>query len=441
MIFCIRFLFLALFFLYSDGIMAKTLNAQTKTLSNGLQVVVIPNALAPVVSIGVLYKNGCADDPVNLVGLSHFLEHMMFKGTHAVKSFDRFVMERGGNYNAYTSYDFTFYHTTIAKEYLADMIQLEADRMVNLTFTEADVISERDVVHEERRMRMDNHPFGTAMESMLRSNYWHHPYAVPPIGYPHHIRSYNYENVRGHYETYYTPNNAVLVVTGDAALEEVMPLAEKYFGPLKARPIPPRNRPTEPPHDGVTLHIEQKNERNSLVVLGWFYDAPGHRVGEIKHLFPLIVLSHVLGGNDTTQFYKHFVEDKKLALSIQSSYDGDSTYDCARLSVWANLSPDMNGETFKEELKNYLEGLKAGIDIQEIDRAKNDLMANFVFAKDGCLNTLQELNKLGVGFSLEDIENWDEKIKAVTKGQVDQAFQLVFNSPPLTTIALYPKAK
>jgi zinc protease len=349
----LAYVFLILTFFLSGGCMAKALNAQTKNLPNGLQIVVVTNTLAPVVSVGVLYKNGCADDPALSVGLSHFLEHMMFKGTKQVQSFDRFVMERGGRYNAYTTYDFTYYHTTISKEYLESMIQMEADRMVNLTFTEADVISERDVVQEERRMRMDNHPFGTAMESMLRSNYWHHPYAVPPIGYPHHISSYNYHTVRHHYETYYGPNNAILVVTGDATLEDVGPLAEKYFGSLAPKPIPTRVRPVEPNHEGVTVHIEQKNKRNSLVVLGWFYDAPSHRSGETKHFFPLIVLSHILGGNDTTQFYKHFVEDKKLALSIQSSYDGDSVYDCARFSIWANLSPSNDVNALRDELKQY----------------------------------------------------------------------------------------
>jgi zinc protease len=435
----IHFIFFILTFLFQEASMAKTLNAQTKTLPNGLQIVVITNNLAPVVSVGVLYKNGCSDDPIVTYGLSHFLEHMMFKGTKDVKSFDRFVSERGASYNAYTTYDFTYYHTTISKTYLEDMIRIEADRMVNLTFTEADVISERDVVQQERLMRLDNHPFGAAMESMLRSNYWYHPYGIPPIGYAHHISAYNYENVRKHYDTYYTPSNAVLVVTGAATLDEVMPFAEKYFGPLKAKAVPPRVRPTEPDHDGITTHIEQENKRNSLIILGWYYAAPSHRLGEAKHCFPLIVLSQILGGNDTTQFYKHFVEEKKLALSISSSYDGAEVYDCARFSIWASLSPTMDVNALKAELKAYLEKLKSGISQQDVDMAKSDLMANFVFAKDGSLNSLEELSRLGVGFTLDDIENWDDKLGAVTKAQVDEAFHVVFDSMPITTLALYPK--
>ena len=429
------------FLILAGQSMAGVFNAQTKTLNNGLQVVVIPNALAPIVSVGVLYKVGTADDPTDLTGISHFLEHMMFKGTQSVPSseFKKTILEYGGETNALTSFDYTLYYTDIASDYLELILKMEADRMANLAFSEEEVASERNVVLEERRMRLENHPFGQAYETLLRALKWYHPYGIPPIGYPHHIQNYNYKAVCQHYRQWYVPNNAVLIVAGKTTLEKAWPLIEKYFGVLESRPLPERVRIPEPSHQGITQHIEQKNPRNSYVLLNWYYPAPNRRSSsEAQHCYPLAVLSQILGGNATTDFYKTFVEDKKIALSVSSSYDGNS-YDPQFFSISAVLLPTMNVATFKKELTQYLQKTLKNISEEEVRKAKRDLLAQLAFVRDGNKESLQAFSGLAVGLTIEQIEKWDEAIQAVTPEQVLTAAQLVLGNVAAVTMDLYPE--
>ncbi len=421
--------------------MGGIFNPQTKTLSNGLQVIVVPNTMAPIVSVGVLYKVGTADDPLPLIGISHFLEHMMFKGTTSIPSaqFKKTILEYGGQTNAATGFDYTIYETSIAVDHLELILRLEADRMANLAFTEQEIVAERDVVMEERRMRLENHPFGQAYETLLRALRWYHPYGVPPIGHPYHIQNYTYQATRDHYQNWYVPNNAVLIIAGKTTLEQVMPLAEKYFGGLKARPIPSRQRIVEPSHQGITQHIEQKNPRNSLILLNWFYEASNHRSKDHQHYYPLIVLAQLLGGNSTTDFYKTLIEDKKLALSVSSSYESDS-YDARPFSLSATLSPEMDVNIFKNALKEYLKQLLTKISSEEIKKAKRDLLAQLAFMKDGNMNSLNVFCNLAVGLTIEQIENWAESVQAVTDEQVLEAAQEVLGNDPIVTMDLYPLA-
>lgn len=420
--------------------MGGIFNPQTKTLANGLQVIVVPNTMAPIVSVGVLYKVGTADDPLPLIGISHFLEHMMFKGTTSIPSsqFKKTILEYGGNTNAATSFDYTLYETSIAVEHLDLILRLEADRMENLAFSVQEVISEKEVVMEERRMRLENHPFGQAYETLLRALRWYHPYGVPPIGHPYHIQNYTYQATRNHYQQWYVPNNAVLIIAGKTTLEQALPMVEKYFGGLKSRPVPERQRIAEPPHQGITQHIEQKNPRNSLILLNWFYEAPNHRSKDAaQHYYPLIILGQLLGGNSTTDFYKTFVEDKKLALSLSATYESDS-YDTRPFSISGTLAPNMDVATFKAALKEYLEKLLVKVSADEIKKAKRDILAQLAFMKDGNMNSLHVFGNLSVGLTIEEIEGWAESIQAVTDEQVLQAAQLVLGTPPVVTMDLYP---
>lgn len=434
----LSFLFLTLFMGQS---MAGIFNPQVQTLPNGLKVIVVPNDMAPIVNIGVLYMVGTADDPSNMVGISHFLEHMMFKGTKTVPTseFKKTILTYGGATNASTSFDYTLYNTEIAKEHLELILKFEADRMVNLAFSEAEVKAEKDVVWEERRMRFDNHPFGQAYEVLLRALSWYHPYGVPPIGYPSHIDSYSYEAVREHYTTWYAPNNAILIVAGKTTLEEVMKLAEKYFGPLPSKKIPIRNRIKEPPHLGITQHIEQKNPRNSLILLNWYYQAPNHRGEGKEHYYPLLVLSQILGGNSTTEFYKSLIEDKKLAISVGAAYEGDSL-DPRTFGIAATLAPHMDVAAFKKELAATLQNIiEKGVSEEELRKAKRDLLAQLSFIRDGNASTLNVFADLACDFSIEEIENWGNSIQSVTLEQVHNAAKLVLGAPPLATMDLYPE--
>ncbi len=220
--------------------LAGLFHPTTFTLANGMQVVVVENHRAPVVAHWVWYRVGTADSPVGKSGLPHYLEHLMFKGTEKIPpgEFSKIVARHGGNDNAMTSYDFTAYFQMIAKDRLELVMGMEADRMVNLRLSEEDAVTERDVILEERRMRVDNEPASLLEERLMAVQYLNHPYRLPVIGWFHEIESYTREDALAFYRTWYAPNNAILIVVGDVTPEEVRELAERTYGQVPARAVP-----------------------------------------------------------------------------------------------------------------------------------------------------------------------------------------------------------
>ena len=221
------------------------------TLDNGLQVVVIENRRVPVVSHMLWYKVGSADEPTGKSGIAHFLEHLMFKGTATREpgEFSAVINRIGGQENAFTSYDYTGYYQNVAREHLGRMMALEADRMVNLSIAAKDAAAERDVILEERRSRVDNDPSSQLSEQVAAATYLAYPYRIPVIGWEAEIRGLTQADALAFYETWYAPNNAVLVVAGDVTAEEVRRLAEDTYGAIPSRPVPDRValRGGEPP--------------------------------------------------------------------------------------------------------------------------------------------------------------------------------------------------
>lgn len=450
MLSCLRFYFF-IFTLFigsiqmADANKNTLINAETHTLENGLKIIVIPNGLAPVVTIGLIYHVGTADDPIDQVGLSHFLEHMMFKGTKEVRGqeFNKLIIRNGGHNNAYTEYDHTFYHTTIAAKHLELILKCEADRMRNLTFTEEEVVSEINVVLEERLMRMDNNPFGIMYERFLRAMHPYHPYGVPPIGLPHHIKKYTFKSARDHYDAYYRPNNATLIIGGKVTLKDALPLIKKYFGNIKSAPIPARKRPQNPPRDGLTEKIVQHNKRNSVVQLQLSYDAPNfHSELGKKHYYPLLVLEYLLGANPTAEFYQKLVENKKLAIHVSSEYDGDSV-DPKDFSISAALKPQDDIKKLKEEINKLLLDIqKNGVSKEDLARAQISMIGKLAFLKDGTEKFLTSIaGFIGKGFTIGDLNNWHKQIEAVTNDDIKAAAQVVFKNNPAVTLEIYPPSK
>src|SRR5215210_3219273 len=226
-------------------------NLSSFTLDNGLDVVVIPDHRVPVVTHMIWYRNGSADDPIGQSGIAHFLEHLMFKGTekHPAGEFSKVVSGLGGQENAFTSFDYTAYFQRVARENLKVMMEFEADRMTNLLLDEAVIAPERDVVLEERRMRVETDPSAQLSEAMAASLFVHHPYGIPIIGWMHEIETLNRDNALDYYRRFYTPENGILVVAGDVKEDEVRRLAEGTYGrvtPQGARPVRLRAREPEP---------------------------------------------------------------------------------------------------------------------------------------------------------------------------------------------------
>ena len=230
------------------------------SLDNGLEVVVIPDHRAPVVTHMVWYKVGSADEPAGKSGIAHFFEHLMFKGTerHPAGELDAAVTELGGNLNAFTTADVTAYFETVPPEALADMMDFEADRMRGLVLSEEVIGSERDVVLEERRQRVESSAQSLLSEEFTATLYQNHPYGIPTIGWMHEMEQLNRADAARFYDQYYAPNNAVLVVAGDVEPETVRTLAEQTYGKVERGPdLPPRVRPSEPERNtsaSVTLH-------------------------------------------------------------------------------------------------------------------------------------------------------------------------------------------
>lgn len=247
------FLFLAFLFLAVPA-HAKTFNAETFTLSNGLQVVVIPNHRAPVVTHMLWYKVGAADELPGASGMAHYFEHLMFKGTETLEpgEFSKTVKKLGGNDNAFTGQDYTAYFQSVSVEHLPKVMQMEADRMFHLSPPPDHYLSEKNVVLEERRQRTENDPQSLFSETMISALFINHPYGTPIIGWMEEIRGYEWKDVKTFYDRWYAPNNAILVVSGDITAEELEPMAEKFYGHLPVKPIPPRARPDVPPAIGQT---------------------------------------------------------------------------------------------------------------------------------------------------------------------------------------------
>mgnify|MGYP002717954750 FL=1 len=227
---------------------AQSLNAQTFELPNGMKVIYVPDRRLPIVTHMLWYRVGSADEEPGKSGLAHFFEHLMFKGTPANPgdSYARFIGEVGGELNAFTSYDFTAYYATVGSAHLERVMELEADRMVNLALTPQQVAVEREVIVEERRLRTDNKPEALLLEQALASLFLNHRYGIPVIGWMHEIRSWTQEDALSFYRRWYGPSNALLVVSGDIDFEQLRRLATKHYGKLPAHAVT-RKRATEPP--------------------------------------------------------------------------------------------------------------------------------------------------------------------------------------------------
>ncbi|MGH6929019.1 MAG: M16 family metallopeptidase, partial [Dongiaceae bacterium] len=303
---------------------AAVFNPSTITLDNGLQVVVIENHRAPVVTHMVWYRAGAADEVPGKTGIAHFLEHLMFKGTKTVPpgAFSEMIARLGGSENAFTTQDSTAYFQSVAVEHLEEMMRLEADRMVNLVLTDDVVLPERDVILEERRQRIDNEPGSQLMEMMRASLFLNHPYRLPTIGWENEMQGLTTADAIAWHKKWYAPNNAVVVISGDVTLAQVKPLAEKYYGVLPAQTVPARHRPDEP-MQFAPRRVTLEDGRVQLASWSRLYQAPSYHRGAKEHAYALEVLAEIIGGGTSSRLYRSLVVEQKVATSAGAGYDPD----------------------------------------------------------------------------------------------------------------------
>lgn len=453
-----RFLFVFLFifcaFLDVSQSLAqdKVFNAQSFELENGLQVVVVENHRAPVVTHMMWYKVGAADEPRGKSGIAHFYEHLMFKGhshpelgTFEPGEFSRIVRSLGGEDNAFTSQDYTAYFQSIASEHLEQMMQMEAGRMRGLNIPQSEFDSENKVILEERAQRTDNDPRAQMAEQMNEALYPNHPYAIPIIGWAHEIKALTLEDATAFYDEYYVPNNAVLVVSGDVQAKDVFAMAKRTYGLIERGAEMVRERTVSPPFISQTT-VTLKHESIQQPVFQRKYRVPSYRQKRDGSL-ALQVLDSIMGGGASSRLYKNLVVEQKLATSVSLSYRSAS-WDDGSVSVSATPTEGTALDQVAHAIENELRNLIAnGITEDELKEAKLKLQAEAIYARDSLSGPAMIIGySIVTGSSLDDIETWPAQIEGVTAAQVQAVAAKYLNPdapykyPPVNGILL-PKPK
>ncbi len=402
----------------------------TFTLDNGMDVVVIEDHRAPVVTNMVWYKAGSADEPPGSSGVAHFLEHLLFKGTETLApgEFSKVVAANGGTDNAFTSYDYTGYYQRIAADRLELVMKMEADRMVNLQLDEADILTERDVIIEERNTRTENDPGALFGEQRNAALYLNHPYGTPIIGWRHEMETLNLQQALAYYEKFYAPNNAILIVAGDVLPEDVRALAEKYFEPIPANPeLGERVRPQEPPQT-AERRLQFKDPRVAQPYVIRSYLAPERDPGAQEKAAALSLLSEVLGGGQTSVLSKKLQFDTQTAVYAGAFYRGLS-YDDTSFGLIIVPSEGVTLQEAEDALDQAVaEFLEEGIDDEQLERIKFQLKAQQIYALDNIEGIARRYgSSLTAGLTVEDVQAWPDILQATTEEDILAAAREVFN--------------
>ncbi|WP_082766125.1 M16 family metallopeptidase [Paramesorhizobium deserti] len=412
------------------------------TLANGLEVVVIPDRRAPVVTQMIWYHVGSADELPGKSGIAHFLEHLMFKGTktYPAGEFTNKVAAIGGQENAFTSYDYTAYYQQVSPQALEMVMTYEADRMENLVLTEQVVDTERDVILEERRMRVDGDPGAILAEEANATLFLNHPYRVPVIGWMQEMEKLSLKDATDFYERFYTPNNATLVISGDVDPGTVLALAEKTYGKVPRRADPgPRIRPQEPEQRTrrtATLNdprVTQPSFRKMWVVPSYENAKPGDAEA-------LDLLSEILGGSIRSRLYQELIVKKGIAAAAGANYSGDALDD-GIFSVYG--AP--RGQATLDEVEAAVDAeiariIKDGVTETELLQARNRFLKSIIFSRDNQMGMARIYGStLSTGGTVQDIQEWPKRIRAVTAEQIkDAAVRYLVNARSVTSYLLPP---
>ncbi|MEI8208452.1 MAG: pitrilysin family protein [Methylococcales bacterium] len=423
-----------------------TTQAETKvfehTLKNGLKVLVKEDHRSPIAISQVWYKVGSSYEPGGITGISHMLEHMMFKGTdkHAAGEFSRIIAENGGEENAFTGQDYTAYFQTMEASRLAVSFELEADRMRHLHLLADELKKELQVVTEERRMRTDDNPQAKMNEQFMAVAYSNSPYKHPVIGWPADIANYTVEDLDAWYQRWYAPNNATLVVVGDVQPNAVFDLAEKYFAELQPSDIKPLKPQTEIEQLGVRKMTVKVPAKLPSVVLG--YKVPSLKTAtDENEAYALEVLAGVLDGGSGARLSTHLVRGKQIAVSAGAGYGLTS-----RLSNLFELeATPAEGKTvadlevaLKGEIKKLQEELVSN---DELQRIKAQVLATDIYQKDSGFYQAMEIGTLETaGLGWQKAEEYVSKVNQVTAEQVREVAKKYLVDDHLSIAYLEPQA-
>ncbi len=410
-------------------------------LENGLHVIVVPDRRAPVVTHMVWYKVGAADEPKGKAGIAHFLEHLMFKGTakYPGGAFSHLVRINGGSENAFTTQDYTVYHQRIAKERLELVMELEADRMQNLILTDENVLPELLVVQEERRERTDNDPGSLLVEQMTAAMYTAHPYGKPIIGWMSEVLKLTREDAVDFYREHYEPANALLIVTGDVAADEVKALATKHYGGLKNLRAPqPRQRTLEPVPI-AERRVILKDARAASPFWQRSYLAPAEVKAEGREALALQVFAEIVGSTPRGRLYQKLVVEQKIASHVGAWYSGDSL-DHGSFGFYASPNQGVEVLVIEDAVDAVIaDVLKNGVTQDELDMTRNRVIAESVYLLDNQEELARAIGAaVATGQSVKDVLTWDRRIAEVTVEDVAKATKTVLDRKNSVTGVLLP---
>ena len=419
---------------------ATVFNPTSFTLANGLQVVVVPNHLAPAVTQMVWYKVGSADEKAGKTGLAHYLEHLMFRGTTETPAgqFSAAIAARGGQENAFTAYDYTAYFETVSVENLPLIMRLEADRMHNLNIKPETATPELSVVLSERQQRTDNSPEGRFNEKLRGILMPQHPYGVPVIGWKKEIQSLTPTDATRFYQKNYAPNNAVVVISGDVMPDDVMRLAAAIYGNVPKGHIATRpvlDPSPEPKRHNLTME-DAGVEQPQFV---WHAVVPSYSTQKNDEAYAYEVLSEVLDGGEVGFLYRNLVVGQGVATGSGAQYDPDARGD-AIFSIGLTPKSTRTAKKLDKILHDELADLaQKGIDPVKVDEAKKRLQRSAVFARDNLMMPGYAFGMaLTTGHSVADVEAWPDRIQSVTVEQVNAALHGLLETPRYVSGILLP---
>ena len=420
----ISILHFALFVLMVLPAQALDVEVADFKLANGMEVVVIPDHRAPVVTHMVWYRVGAADEVSGKSGLAHFLEHLMFKGTtkHPKGEFDHLLDINGAEGNAFTTNDYTAFFQRIASDRLGLMMELEADRMQNLVLTDENVLPELQVVREERRERTDNDPSALLSEQIDAALYTAHPYGKPVIGWMSEVAKLTKDDAIAFYKAHYEPANAILVVAGDATPEQVKALAEKYYGPLKNTFTPGPRLRTQEPEPIAARRVTMSDARASSQVFQRSYLAPSYKTAEGHESYALDLLADIIGSGTQSRLYKSLVVGQKLGSYVGAWYTGDQL-DYGTFGVYGAPNPGIDVNKIETAIDVILaDVLKNGVTQKELDRVRNQAIAERVYTLDDQA-TLARMAGVAsaTGLSARDLFDRDIEMGKVTLDDIKTA--------------------
>jgi zinc protease len=405
------------------------------TLDNGLRVLLLEDHRSPVITLQVWYRVGSRNERVGLSGLSHYLEHMMFKGTpkYGPRVYSRLLEEQGASENAFTAQDATVYYVTIVADRIDLVLDLEADRMRHLLLDPREMDSERKVIMEERRTRTEDDPVGALSEELNAIAFIAHPYRIPTIGFMTDIARLTPDDLRAWYNTYYLPNNAILVAVGDFKSAEMLEKVRARFGAVPRGPEPPPVAILEPEQRGERRLRVKKEAQLPVLFIG--YRTPNHKSPDA---YALEVLSTILSAGRTSRLYQRLVYTDRLALDAGGDYTRLSI-DPDLFTFYATVLPEKSVDEVERALLAEVERLqKEAVGDEELQRAKNQIEAAFVFGQDSVYNRASTLGRHELMGGWRLIDQYLPGIRAVTAADLQRVARQYFVSDRQTTAILVP---